>query len=63
MVRGALAADVRVAAMLLGGAVRAIVMCVDSNAGSNDGEERRELEGHAVAQRESIMRQVSKWSV
>jgi hypothetical protein len=49
--------------MLLGGAVRAIVMCVNSNAGSIDGEERRELEGHAVAQQESIMRQVSKWSV
>jgi formiminotetrahydrofolate cyclodeaminase len=60
VVRGALAADVGVAAMLLGGAVRAIVLCVDSNAGGVGAEGRRELERHAVERQESIIRQVSK---
>jgi formiminotetrahydrofolate cyclodeaminase len=55
VVRGALAADVGVAAVLLGSAVRAIVLCVDSNAGAFEAEARRELARHAVARQESIM--------
>ncbi|HEY1756691.1 MAG TPA: cyclodeaminase/cyclohydrolase family protein [Bryobacteraceae bacterium] len=60
LVRGALAADVGVAGMMLGSAVRAIVLCVDSNAGDFQAEERRELVGLAGARVESIIGQVSK---
>jgi formiminotetrahydrofolate cyclodeaminase len=60
VVGGALAADVGVAAMLLGSAVRAIVLCVDSNAGGIDAEERRELERHAAVRQEDVMGRVSK---
>ena|SRR5271170_4102623 len=59
-VRGTLAADVGVAAELLCSAVRAILLCVDSNVGEHESEERRELERHAMAQQESILEQVSK---
>jgi formiminotetrahydrofolate cyclodeaminase len=59
-VRGPLAADLGVAAMLLFASVRAIVLCVDSNAGDVEAEERRELARHALARQESIMEQVSK---
>jgi formiminotetrahydrofolate cyclodeaminase len=60
VVRGPLAADLGVAAMLLCASVRAIVLCVDSNAGDLEAEERRGLERHALARQESIMGQVSK---
>lgn len=60
VVRGALAADVGVAAVLLGGAVRAIVLCVDSNAGGLHGEERRELERHAAARQEDVLASVRR---
>lgn len=60
VVRGALAADVGAAAALLCAAVHAILLCVDSNAGQLEAEERRELERHALARQESIMGQVSK---
>ncbi len=59
-VNGPVAADLGAAAMLLCAAVRAILLCVDSNAGQLEAEERRELERHAMARQESIMRQVSK---
>jgi formiminotetrahydrofolate cyclodeaminase len=55
VVRGALAADLGVAAMLLCAATRSIVLCVDSNAGEQEAEERRELERHALAQQEGII--------
>jgi formiminotetrahydrofolate cyclodeaminase len=58
VVRGALAADVGVAAMLLGSAVRAIVLCVNANAGGLGAEERRELEGQAVARQEGVLTSV-----
>jgi formiminotetrahydrofolate cyclodeaminase len=60
VVRGALAADLGVAAMLLCSGVRAIVLCVDSNAGDFEVDLRRELERHAVARREYIIGQVLK---
>ena len=60
LVRGPVAADVGVAAMLLCSAVRAIVLCVDSNAGAFEAEERRELVRLAMARQESIIEQVSK---
>jgi formiminotetrahydrofolate cyclodeaminase len=54
VVRGALAADLGVAAMLLCSAVRSIRLCVDSNAGELEAEPRRELERHAMARLEGI---------
>jgi formiminotetrahydrofolate cyclodeaminase len=60
VVRGALAADLGAAAALLCAAVRAILLCVDSNAGQLEAEERRELERHALARQESIIGQVAK---
>lgn len=60
LVRGALAADVGVASALLCAAVRAILLCVDSNAGAFESDQRRELERHALARQESIVGQVSK---
>ncbi len=60
VVRGAVAADLGAAAALLCAAVRAILLCVDSNAGQLEAEERRELELHAIARQESILGQVSK---
>jgi formiminotetrahydrofolate cyclodeaminase len=58
VVRGALAADIGVAAMLLCGAVRAIVLCVDSNAGEFETEGRRELERHAAVRQEGVLASV-----
>ena len=55
VVRGPLAADLATAAMLLCAAVRAILLCVDSNAGAFESEERRELARHALARQESII--------
>jgi formiminotetrahydrofolate cyclodeaminase len=60
VVRGALAADLGVAALLLCAAVRAVLLCVDSNAGEFEAEERRELERYAAARQESIIGQVAK---
>jgi formiminotetrahydrofolate cyclodeaminase len=59
VVRGALAADVGVAAVLLCAAVRAIVVCVDSNAGGLEAEGRRELERHALARQGAVLGQVA----
>lgn len=58
VVRGAVAADLGAAAALLCAAVRAIGMCVDSNAGELDAEKRRELERRALARQEAVLRQV-----
>jgi formiminotetrahydrofolate cyclodeaminase len=55
VVRGALAADLGVAAMLLCSAVRGIVLCVDSNAGEVEAEQRRELERHALARQAAVL--------
>ena len=59
-VRGALAADLGVAAMMLCAAVRGILLCVESNAGEYEADQRREIELHALAQHESILKHVSK---
>jgi formiminotetrahydrofolate cyclodeaminase len=55
-IRGALAADLEVAAMLLCSAVRGILMCVDSNAGDFEADQRREMEGRALGRLEAIRR-------
>jgi formiminotetrahydrofolate cyclodeaminase len=57
-VRGALAADLGVAAMMLCAAVRGILLCVDSNAGAYEADQRREIALHASAQHESILKHV-----
>jgi formiminotetrahydrofolate cyclodeaminase len=59
LVRGALTADVGVAAALLCAAVRAILLCVDSNIGASEAGERRELERHALAQQEDVFSRLS----
>jgi formiminotetrahydrofolate cyclodeaminase len=58
-VRGALAADLGVAAMMLCAAVRGILLCVDSNAGEFEADHRREIVLHALAQQESILKDIS----
>lgn len=58
-VRGALAADLGVAAMMLCAAVRGILLCVDSNAGEYEAEQRREIALNALAQEESIFKHIS----
>lgn len=58
-VHGPVAADLGAAAALLCASVRAILLCVDSNAGQLEAEERRELERHALARQQSIIGQAS----
>jgi formiminotetrahydrofolate cyclodeaminase len=60
LVHGPLAADLGAAAALLCAAVRALVLCVDSNVGELEAESRRELVRHALARQESIIEQASK---
>lgn len=57
-VRGALAADLGVAAIMLCAAVRGILLCVDSNAGEYEADQRREMALQALAQHESILKHV-----
>jgi formiminotetrahydrofolate cyclodeaminase len=58
VVRGPLAADLGAAAALLCAAVRAILLCVDSNVGQFESEERRELERQALARQEAVVGRV-----
>ncbi len=60
LVRGPLAADLGAAAALLCAAVRAIVLCVDSNVGELEEESRRELVRHALARLEMVLRRISE---